>query len=116
MAGQVARALAALTRRERWTADDDLVFAGRYGDFLDGSALRRRYGAALRRAGLRCLRFHDLRHAFGTRMIAHADILKVKDWMGHADVQTTMRYLHHAPRHGDAQLVDEAFAVQEPCA
>ncbi len=45
---------------------------------------------------------------------AHADILKVKEWMGHADVQTTMRYLHHAPRHGDAQLVDEAFAVQEP--
>jgi hypothetical protein len=47
-------------------------------------------------------------------MIAKADILRVKEWMGHADVQTTMRYLHYAPRPGDARLVDEAFAVEGP--
>jgi hypothetical protein len=29
--------------------------------------------------------------------------------MGHADVQTTMRYLHYAPRHDDAALVADAF-------
>ena len=29
--------------------------------------------------------------------------------MGHADVQTTMRYLHYAPRHDDAALVAHAF-------
>ena len=28
---------------------------------------------------------------------------------GHADVQTTMRYLHYAPRHDDAALVARAF-------
>jgi hypothetical protein len=33
--------------------------------------------------------------------------------MGHADVQTTMRYLHYAPREGDAALVAEAFAVEQ---
>ena len=44
-------------------------------------------------------------------MIAKADILRVKEWMGHADVQTTMRYLHFVPRPEDAQLVAEAFAV-----
>ena len=47
-------------------------------------------------------------------MIAKADILRVKEWMGHADVQTTMRYLHYAPRPDDARLVDEAFAVEGP--
>jgi hypothetical protein len=31
--------------------------------------------------------------------------------MGHADIQTTMRYLHFAPRAEDARLVAEAFAV-----
>lgn len=31
--------------------------------------------------------------------------------MGHADVQTTMKYLHYAPREEDARLVAEAFAV-----
>jgi hypothetical protein len=34
--------------------------------------------------------------------------------MGHADVQTTMKYLHHAPRPEDAQLVAAAFARGEP--
>jgi integrase len=42
-------------------------------------------------------------------MIAHADIRRVQEWMGHADVQTTMRYLHDAPRHDDAALVADAF-------
>ena len=44
-------------------------------------------------------------------MIAKADIRRVQEWMGHADVQTTMRYLHYAPRAEDAALVAEAFAV-----
>jgi integrase len=114
MAPDVAGALAQLSQREHWVGDDDQVFAGEVGGYLDGSALRRRYKAALTAAGLRPLRFHDLRHTFGTRMIAKADIRRVQEWMGHADVQTTMRYLHYAPRAEDAQLVAEAFRVVEP--
>jgi integrase len=109
MAPDVASPLARLGGREHWTSDDDLVFAGEAGGYLDGSALRRRYAAALSQAGLRPLRFHDLRHTFGTRMIAKADIRRVQEWIGHADVQTTMRYLHYAPRGDEAQLVAEAF-------
>jgi integrase len=110
LAPEVAQALAKLSGRELFT-EDDLVFPGELGDFLDGSALRRRYTAALKRAGLRQLRFHDLRHTFGTRMIAKADIRRVQEWMGHADIQTTMRYLHYAPRDEDARLVAEALRV-----
>jgi integrase len=113
MAPAVASMLAALGQREDWVGDDDLVFVGETGSYLDGSALRRRYAAALRRAGLRALRFHDLRHVFGTRMIAKADIRRVQEWMGHADVQTTMRYLHYAPRGDEAALVAEAFSLTD---
>ena len=31
--------------------------------------------------------------------------------MGHADIQTTMKYLHYAPRAQDAWLVAEAFQL-----
>ena len=113
MAPDVASALAQLSRREDWLGDDDLVFVGEAGGYVDGSALRRRYKAALGRAGLRPLRFHDLRHTFGTRMIAKADIRRVQEWMGHSDVQTTMKYLHYAPREEDARLVAEAFALPD---
>jgi integrase len=114
LAPEVAGALEKLRERELFIDDDDLVFVGEAGSYLDGSALRRRYQAALKRASLRALRFHDLRHTFGTRMIAHADIRRVQEWMGHADIQTTMRYLHYAPREEDARLVAQAFRVEEP--
>lgn len=109
MAPDVASELARLGSRERFAGDDDFVFAGEGGLPLDGDALSSRYPVALRRAGLRPLRFHDLRHTFGTRMIAKADIRRVQEWMGHADIQTTMKYLHYAPRDGDAALVAQAF-------
>jgi integrase len=115
-APDVASALAQLGQREFWAEDDDLVFVGEAGGHLDASALRRRYKAALTAAGLRSLRFHDLRHTFGTRMIAKADIRRVQEWMGHADIQTTMRYLHYAPRAEDARLVAEAFTIEAPSA
>ncbi len=113
MAPDVASAIAGIGRRAHFVDEDDLVFAGDGGDHLDGSALRRRYKTALGLAGLRQLRFHDLRHTFGTRMIAKADIRRVQEWMGHADIQTTMKYLHYAPREEDARLVAEAFALDE---
>ncbi|MGH2842442.1 MAG: tyrosine-type recombinase/integrase [Solirubrobacteraceae bacterium] len=47
MAPDVASALSRLGQRENWVGEDDLVFAGETGSYLDGSALRRRYKAAL---------------------------------------------------------------------
>ncbi|HEX4622876.1 MAG TPA: tyrosine-type recombinase/integrase [Solirubrobacteraceae bacterium] len=111
MAPEVAAALAKLGHRGQSTDDDDLVFIGEFGGYVDGSALRRRYDIAVKAAGLRPLWFHDLRHTFGTRMIAEADIRRVQEWMGHADIRTTMKYLHYAPRPEDARLVAEAFQV-----
>ena len=113
MAPAVAQELAELGTRDRFTDEDDVVFASVVGGHLDPDALSSRYRTALSRAKLRPLRFHDLRHTFGTRMIAKADVRRVQEWMGHADIQTTMKYLHYAPRAGDAALVAEAFALDD---
>jgi integrase len=114
MAPDVAAALARLGTRERFVGDDDFVFAGEAGVPINGDALSSRYEKALGAAGLRRLRFHDLRHTFGTRMIREADIRRVQEWMGHADIQTTMKYLHYESRAEDAALVARAFAVDRP--
>lgn len=47
-------------------------------------------------------------------MIGKADIRRVQEWMGHPDIQTTMKYLHYAPRQEDARLVAEAFRLARP--
>jgi integrase len=109
MVEEVAHALSDLKDRSAHTTKGDLVFVSREGTHVDGSALRRRYHSTLDAAGLRRLRFHDLRHTFGSLAINVASIVQVQAWMGHADIQTTMRYLHHKSRADDAQLLSAAF-------
>ena len=114
MVEAVAQALARLSGRERFMDDDDLVFPGIGGDHLDGSALRRRYKDAIKSAGLRPIRFHDLRHCFGSLAINRASLVDVQAWMGHADITTTMRYLHYKSRADEAKLLADAFRVEQP--
>jgi integrase len=114
MVPDVAQALAQLSSRDRFTTEHDLVFPNEAGEHIDGSAVRRRYVRALKHAGLRPLRFHDLRHSFGSLAINRASIVQVQAWMGHADVDTTMRYLHHKSRADDAKLLADAFKPSSP--
>ncbi len=56
---------------------------------------KKAWHSALRDAKITELRFHDIRHTFGTRAIdAGAPLSAVKEIMGHADIRTTMRYVH----------------------
>lgn len=105
--------LAALKEREHFTGDGDLVFCSEVGGHLDHFELRKRYYAALEAAGLRRVRFHDLRHAFGTAAITKLDPYAVQSYMGHQHYSTTQRYLHHKPRREDAAALAEAFGAGE---
>jgi integrase len=102
LSDQPAKALEELSRREHWTGEDDLVFVSPLGTFIEESTLRRRFYAALDAAGLPMMRFHDLRHTFGTLAVQAFPLTDVKAFMGHADIQTTMIYAHHVPRHDAA--------------
>lgn len=46
---------------------------------------------------------------FGTLAINRADPVSVQHWMGHANLQTTTRYLHFRQRDDEADLLSEAF-------
>ncbi len=113
MVQEVAEALARLSQREHFTRDEDPVFAGTVGGHLDASALRRRYAAAVKDAGLRPLPFHSLRHYFGSMAVNRASLVQVQSWMGHSHIQTTARYLHTKSQAGDAALLAEAFLAPE---
>ncbi len=99
-----------LSRREEFTGEDDLVFASPLGDHLDGWTLRRRFEAALKRAQVRRVRFHDLRHCFGSTAVRVLPLSDVQAMMGHAHITTTMRYVHHRPGADDAAKLSSAFA------
>jgi integrase len=61
------------------------------------SLLHKRFNAARTAAGLPALRFHDLRHAFGTWLAeTGADGPTIRDMMGHSSLTVTSRYLQSA--------------------
>ena len=66
------RPLERLAERERFTGRDDLVFCSAVGGYLDPSAVRA--ATAAPRTPPACdLRFHDLRHSFGSLVIREFD-------------------------------------------
>jgi len=113
---QAAAALDRLSRRERFTGPDDLVFVEEDGSPLDGDALRDRFYDAIDAAGLGWMRdreddpivLHDLRHTFGTLGARAWPLHDLKAYMGHAKIETTERYLHHVPQTAAASALSQA--------
>jgi hypothetical protein len=75
---EVAVALDQLSRRPAWTGGDDLVFANAAGEHIEDSA---RFYEALKAAGLKHLRFHDLRHSFGALAVQVFPLPDVKAYI-----------------------------------
>ncbi|GGQ00270.1 integrase [Actinomadura coerulea] len=75
--------------------DDGLVFVGGQGALLRRANFRRNWVRALDKAGLKGVRFHDLRHTGNTlAAIAGATLPELKERMGHASDRAAMIYLH----------------------
>ena len=117
LAQRLIAELDALHRESLWKADNDLVFANpRTGQPLDRSRILKRFKAACRRAAVKPVRFHDLRHTFGTRIAASGQVpmRTLQEWMGHRDFKTTQIYADYQPGTREAELVNEAFVAPEP--
>jgi integrase len=117
LAGRLADELNVHYETTPFNGDADLVFAHpELGSVLDPSKLRKRFIASARRAGVRPVRFHDLRHTFGTQMAAAgAPLRAIQEWLGHADSRTTMIYADYAldPNQG-ALYAERAFGTSRP--
>lgn len=113
LADELAKTLAGWQPRD--ATDESAVFPDPLtGGELSKAAIMRRYRRALKAAGLGHHVFHGLRHTFGTTMAAAGVPMRtLQEWLGHRDIQTTMRYADYAPSAHEAQLVDQAFARSE---
>lgn len=90
----------------------DLVFCTGLGNPLDPSTvLSRGLRPALARAGLRQLRFHDLRHTCASLLLHQGESVKaVQQQLGHASASTTLNvYTHVMPsvHNGIGVRIDE---------
>ncbi|WP_443074625.1 tyrosine-type recombinase/integrase [Streptomyces sp. NBC_01455] len=73
----------------RWT-DRGFVVTTLTGRPLDPPNLTQRFGRLLHRAGLRRIRFHDLRHSTAALLLEQGgDIVVIKEILGHAHIGVT---------------------------
>ena len=79
-----------LTGGPEWN-EHDLVFMSTSGTPLDGRNLTRRFQAALRRAGLPRMRFHDMRHTCASLLLAQGVQPRVvMETLGHSQIGLTL--------------------------
>lgn len=99
MPSQVAAELERHFQGSAHQADADLVFGHpETGNPYDASKLRKRFKTALAHAGVREVRFHDLRHTYATRMAAAGTPMRtLQEYLGHRDSRTTSIYADYAP-------------------
>jgi integrase len=114
MADRLAGELDRWSKRTEYRSDGDLVFAHpQTGSPLDRSKVTKRFKAACRAAGVREIKFHDLRHTFATRLAASGQPLRtIQEFLGHADSKTTQIYAHYAPSEREVQMVNDAFTPE----
>jgi hypothetical protein len=54
-----------------------------------------------------------LRHSFGTLAVQAFPLSDVQAWMGHADIATTMRYVHYVPKHDAAERLGRLLGDED---
>ncbi|WP_333743140.1 site-specific integrase [Streptomyces ardesiacus] len=88
-------------RKEREAAgaaweDSSYVFTRPDGAPIEGSTLTRHFNILLRQAGLRRIRFHDLRHSTATLLLEQGvELVVIKELLGHAHIGVTATVYAH---------------------
>ena len=76
----------------------DFVFCAEGGEMLTTSSCKWPIWQTCKRARLRRIGWHVLRHSFASHLVIRGARLKaVQELLGHADIKMTMRYAHLSP-------------------
>lgn len=91
-----SRMINLLNKQYKYTGDYEFVFLNSRGlPFKNFNSIKTVFWNSCKRASIKGLRFHDLRHTSATRMIENgASIMAVSQILGHSSLAITMRYAH----------------------
>lgn len=109
--------LATLRAYWRLYRPGDWLFTGRGDQPMSPTALQRAYTQAQRAAGVSKVGgIHALRHAYATHQLAAGlNVERLQRLMGHASIQTTLRYVHWVPSAHEGEGELDLLARLEAC-
>ena len=87
----------------------DWIWANEKGQRIDiGNVKTNRFKRVLRKAGIRDIRYHDLRHTYASQLLAQGEpVTYVSQQLGHANPQITFRvYAHWIPNNSQRKAVN----------
>ena len=95
---------------------EELVFPFRAGGPQDAANLIQRvFKPCLVKAGIREIRFHDLRHSFASQLIqSGAPLVYVRDQMGHSSIRVTADTYAHLMRGANVDVMDRLDSITSP--
>ncbi|HMM06926.1 MAG TPA: tyrosine-type recombinase/integrase [Clostridiales bacterium] len=77
------------------------------GEIIDPDYITNRHSDLLKKAGLPHVRFHDLRHScVGLMMANEVPMERIRDWVGHSDIRTTVNTYGHLEYHSKKQTAE----------
>jgi integrase len=86
------------------------------GEILDPDYITTRHKKMLEKAGLPHVRFHDLRHScVGLMMANEVPLERIKDWVGHSDIRTTVNiygHLEYKSKKETANIIAESLPLK----
>jgi integrase len=105
MSGQVVKTLRKLHRHRK---DDEQIIFSRKGTYISQNSIRRIFKKILREAGLKDIRFHDIRHTFASILASEGiSMFYLKEQMGHWSVQMTDEIYSHLLPSGKKKAVNK---------
>ena len=76
----------------------ELVFPWSDGSYLTNNRIKHPFWTCIKAAGVKKIRFHDLRHTFASQLVMKGVPMRVvQELLGHSTLQMTMRYAHLSP-------------------
>lgn len=101
-------------RAEYNTGQSDFVCVDAYGNRIRSDRCSRSMKVFAEKAGVKKIRFHDLRHSCATLLLSSGVPLKeIQAWLGHADFQTTADIYAHVCEDSmdrQARVLSEIFS------
>jgi integrase len=92
-----------------------LIFHRGIGQPLEQNYIRRVFKRILSKAGLREIRFHDLRHTFASLLLTQGETpVYVKEQLGHSSIQITVDIYGHLIPGTNKKAVDKLDDLDTP--
>ena len=87
--------------------DTDLVFTNDDGSPVHRERVARAFDQALKKAGIRHIRVHDLRHTFATLQLEMGvNVKKISEMLGHSNIGITLGTYSHVTKQMDREAID----------